>query len=65
MPPYLLHLLQLLNISYFLLLKRAYRTEINGLIYNYITYINKLFFLVAFRTAFNYTFIKANICASF
>jgi hypothetical protein len=64
-PVYALYLLQPLNIGYFLLLKRAYRTKINGLVYNYINYINKLSFLVAFRMAFNRAFIKANIYASF
>jgi hypothetical protein len=30
MPPYLLYLLQLLNIDYFALLKQAYYTELNS-----------------------------------
>jgi hypothetical protein len=46
---YLLYLLQPLNISYFLPLKRAYRRKINSLIYNYINYITKLKFLLAFK----------------
>ena len=49
---YLLHLLQLLNISYFLLLKLAYSYKIEGLIYNYINYITKLKFLLAFKAVF-------------
>jgi hypothetical protein len=49
---YLLYLLQLLNVSYFLLLKRAYSYKIKGLIYNYINYITKLEFLLAFKAAF-------------
>jgi len=62
---YASHLLQPLDVGYFSLLKRAYGTEINGFIRNYINYINKLSFLVAFRTAFNCAFIKANIYVSF
>ena len=64
MPVYTLYLLQPLDIGCFLPLKRTYRTEINGFIRNYINYINKLPFLIAFRTAFNRAFIKANIYAS-
>ena len=55
---YVLYLLQPLDIGYFLPLKRAYRTKINGFIYNYINYINKLSFLVAIKIAFNRIFIK-------
>jgi hypothetical protein len=62
---YALYLLQPLDIGYFLLLKRVYRTGINSFIRNYINYINKLSFLVAFRIAFNRAFIKANIYISF
>jgi hypothetical protein len=50
--PYLLHLLQLLNISYFLLLKRAYSCKVKDLICYYINYITKLKFLLAFKAAF-------------
>jgi len=62
---YALYLLQPLDIECFLPLKRVYRTKINGFIRNYINHINKLFFLVAFKIAFNRAFIKANIYISF
>ena len=65
MPAYLLHLLQLLNVGYFLLLKHIYRDQIRGLAYNYINYITKLKFLLAFKVALNKVFIKENIYRSF
>jgi hypothetical protein len=65
MLPYLLHLLQLLNVSCFLLLKLAYSSKIKGLIYCYINYIIKLEFLLAFKAAFYKTFIENNIYLGF
>ena len=62
---YALYLLQPLDIGCFLLLKRAYGTKINGFVRNYINYINKLSFLVAFKAAFDRAFTKANIYISF
>jgi hypothetical protein len=62
---YLLHYLQLLNVSCFLLLKRAYSYKINNLISNYINYITKLEFLAAFKVAFYKAIIESNIYASF
>ena len=62
---YGLYLLQPLDIECFSPLKRVYGTKINGFVRNYINYINKLSFLVAFRTVFNRAFIEANIYASF
>ena len=59
------HLLQLLDVGCFSLLKRAYSYEIEGLMRNYITYISKLEFLLAFRAAFYKAFIESNICLSF
>ena len=53
MPAHLLHLLQLLNIAYFLLLKRIYSNKILALARNCIYYINKETFLLAFKAAFN------------
>jgi hypothetical protein len=50
--PYLLHYLQLLNVSCFLLLKRAYSYKINSLVSNYINYITKLVVLLAFKVVF-------------
>ena len=63
--PYLSYLLQLLNVSCFLLLKRAYSYKIKALIYYYINYITKLKFLLAFKVAFNRAFTVANICLAF
>jgi beta-lactamase regulating signal transducer with metallopeptidase domain len=51
MPPYLSHLLQLLNVVCFLVLKRAYSRKIKALIRYYINYITKLEFLLAFKAA--------------
>jgi hypothetical protein len=65
MPPYSLHLLQPLNIVYFLVLKRAYSCEIEVLIYYYINYITKLEFLLAFKAAFKRLFTLANIYLAF
>ena len=52
MPPYLLHLLQPLDITYFLLLKRCYSNSILALARNYIYYISKETFLPAFKAAY-------------
>jgi hypothetical protein len=65
MLPYLLHLLQLLNVSCFSLLKLAYGSKIKGLMRCYITYITKLEFLLAFKAAFYESFTESNICAGF
>ena len=65
MPSYLLHLLQPLNVSYFLPLKRVYRRKINSLIRNHINYITKLKFLPAFKAAYTQAFTIENIRASF
>jgi hypothetical protein len=65
MPPYLSHLLQPLDISCFLLLKRAYSREVEALIRYYINYITKIEFLPAFKAAYNRMFTLANICSAF
>jgi hypothetical protein len=65
MLPYLLYLLQPLDIGYFSPLKRAYSAEVNALIYIYIYYVNKQSFLLAFKVAFKYIFLESNIKASF
>jgi hypothetical protein len=65
MLPYLSYLLQLLNISCFLLLKRAYSYKIKALIYYYINYIIKLKFLLAFKAAFTQLFTLGNIYLAF
>jgi hypothetical protein len=65
MPSYSLHLLQPLDVVCFLLLKRAYSREIETIICYYINHITKLEFLPAFKTAFEWSFTSANICAAF
>ena len=66
MPLYLSHLLlQPLNITCFSLLKRAYSNRISALVRNYITYITKENFLLAFKTAYNKAFIEDNIHIGF
>jgi hypothetical protein len=65
MLPYLSYLLQPLNISYFLLLKRAYSYKIKALICYYVNYITKLKFLLAFKAAFTQLFKLANIYLAF
>jgi hypothetical protein len=64
-PPYLSHLLQPLNVAYFLLLKRSYSDSILALVRNYIYYISKETFLLAFKAAYKLTFTKQNACAGF
>ena len=61
MPLYLLHLLQPLNVTYFLLLKHVYSNKILALAYNYINYIYKEVFLLVFKVAYNKVFIEDNI----
>jgi hypothetical protein len=65
MLPYLFYLLQLLNVSCFSLLKRAYSCKIEALICYYINYITKLKFLLAFKAAFTQLFTLANIYLAF
>jgi len=65
MLPYSSHLLQLLNVGCFLLLKHYYSCKIKGLIRSYINYITKLKFLLAFKAAFYKAFIANNICLGF
>jgi hypothetical protein len=62
---YLLHLLQPLNVVCFALLKRSYSNSILALVHNYIYYISKETFLLAFKAAYKYTFTKENACAGF
>ncbi len=65
MPLHLLHLLQLLDVACFLLLKRMYGDEILALARNYIYYIDKETFLLAFKAAFSWVFTAENACAGF
>jgi hypothetical protein len=65
MPPHLFHLLQPLNVAYFLLLKRSYSDAILALARSRIHHINKETFLPAFKVAFKKTFTAENICVGF
>jgi hypothetical protein len=65
MPLHLFYLLQPLNITCFLLLKRLYSNAILALVYSCIYYINKETFLLAFKVAFKKTFTAENICVDF
>jgi len=65
MPLYLLHLLKPLNVAYFSPLKHVYNNGILVLACNYITYITKKDFLLAFKMAYNKAFIKNNIRIGF
>jgi hypothetical protein len=62
---YLLHLLQPLNAACFALLKRSCSNSILALVRNYIYYISKKTFLLAFKAAYKHTFAKENACAGF
>jgi hypothetical protein len=62
---YLSHLLQPLNIAYFALLKRCYSNSILALARNYIYYISKETFLLAFKAAYKRIFTEENACAGF
>jgi hypothetical protein len=62
---YLLHLLQPLNVAYFALLKRSYSNSILALARNYIYYISKETFLLAFKATYNLIFTKKNAYVKF
>ena len=62
---YLLHILQLLDIVYFLLLKLKYSQHIRDLAHQHIFYINKEGFLLAFRDVFFNMFIIENYKKAF
>ena len=62
---HLLHILQLLNLVCFLVLKRRYRDKILALAQYSTKYIKKKAFLLAFKKAFNRAFLVDNIRASF
>jgi hypothetical protein len=59
------YLLQPLNVAYFALLKRSYSNSILALARNYIYYISKETFLLAFKAAYKHTFTKENARAGF
>jgi hypothetical protein len=62
---YLSHLLQLLNVACFALLKRSYSNSILALARNYIYYISKETFLLAFKAAYKHIFTKENAYTGF
>jgi hypothetical protein len=59
------HLLQPLDVACFAPLKRSYSNSILALARNYIYYISKETFLLAFKAAYEYTFTKENARAGF
>ncbi|KAF1928251.1 uncharacterized protein M421DRAFT_420796 [Didymella exigua CBS 183.55] len=61
MPPHLSHLLQLLNVGCFSLLKKAYGRQAERLMRSKITRITKLEFLLCFKAAFDALIIESNI----
>lgn len=65
MPPRSSHLLQPLDVGCFSPLKRAYGSKISELARQSITYVTKMDFLAAFKSAFSKAFTKDNICGSF
>jgi hypothetical protein len=65
MPPYLSHLLQLLDISYFTILKRRYSQRIVELIRLGVNYVDKSLFLKLFIPARKETFTISNVKARF
>jgi hypothetical protein len=62
---YLSHLLQPLDVACFAPLKRSYSDGILALARNYIYYISKETFLLAFKAAYKHIFTKENACAGF
>jgi hypothetical protein len=59
------HLLQPLDISYFIVLKQLYRQQIEGLMRNGVNHINKQDFLEAYYNVHKETMNQANISSSF
>jgi hypothetical protein len=64
-PPYSSHLLQLLNVGCFALLKRAYYIELDSWARKCVMQVKKETFLLAFQIAFNKAIIKDNMQAGF
>jgi hypothetical protein len=60
-----LYLLQPLDVGCFAVLKRLYRRQIEGLIYNRVNYIDKQDFLEAYYNVYKKTINQANISSSF
>jgi len=61
MPSYASYILQLLDVSYFSLLKTIYSKQIEHLVKNKIHHITKVEFLLAFKQAFEQVFTLSNI----
>lgn len=64
-PPHSSYLVQLLDIALFQPLKHVYSGEINNFVRAFINHITKSEFFIAFKTAYNKTFIENNIKAIF
>jgi hypothetical protein len=62
---YLSHLLQPLNVACFAPLKRSYSDSISALARNYIYYINKETFLLAFKATYEQIFTEENARVGF
>jgi DDE superfamily endonuclease len=65
MPLHSSHLLQPLNVGCFIVLKRLYGRQIEGLIRNGVNHIDKQDFLEAYYNARKETMNQANISSSF
>jgi len=65
LPPYSLHLTQLLDVGCFNVLKKMYGAKIEYFIKARITYITKPEFFFTFRAAFYRTFSKENVLGGF
>jgi hypothetical protein len=65
MPPHLSHILQLLDVSCFGLLKKAYSQQIENMIQAHILYITKDDFFPTFYAAFKETITENNIQGGF
>ena len=48
-----------------MLLKKVYKLKVNSLVKNYIYYITKVNFILAFKVVYKKIFIKKNILGSF
>jgi hypothetical protein len=65
LPAHSSHLTQLLNISCFSLLKKAYSKKIRLFIQAHINHITKIKFFLAFHAAYNTAMTKENITEEF
>jgi DDE superfamily endonuclease len=65
MPPHSSHILQLLDVSCYSPLKKAYSQEIEDIMQSHIIHISKDDFFPAFHAAFNIAMIESNIRGGF